>query len=322
MKANPVRLAQFSVETDLKGTQTRALYVNGRHQCKVYISIVKQVEDESGWKVVPLTPAEASSATLQLYSTNPASGLPAGWHCDTWKNSYDSGLLNENSELEDIDQKAALGSADVAPKQLLERYLRIEPGRSNETRRFMASIRINGKIYTTNYTDDDTSFNSYVEVTPTVPYVLKTAQLQQFIDHTAFEGDIYRPRVKVYYWQPPPGLYFVESLGLSDPLSIPNEGSHFQTAFLYMDFKGGVVVGKNSLGSRLFLSQIHKNVYPDKDPEVEFNLQPTAMRAVALHYEGGHGDSKGTWQVVDNFGCQHSFRLVKGDYQYPIKITD
>ncbi|MBV4478479.1 hypothetical protein [Pseudomonas khavaziana] len=324
MNSRNVRLEEFAIESDLGGVYTSELYANGRHQCKLYIRLIKKLENAlGGWDVVPLTSAEKASATVQLFSPNPAIGLPAGWSCDVEKNQFDCGLWPQSGQTEAEVQEIAINPPSGAPLELLERYVRVAQNAITDTKRFMASIVIDGKVYTTYYNDDNVLSNSFVDITPVKPYVLRVAQLQRFIDIVDLSHVEEKLRAQICYWQPPASLYFVESLGLTAPLDVPDEGASFQTAFVFWAGRGGVARDKNVLGTPLFLSDVKRIIAPGKDTEIEFNLQPTAMRAVVLFTDYfDHRESAGTWRVVDNFGCEHSYRMVFGTFGDPVKLTD
>jgi hypothetical protein len=325
MNTQRTRLAEFAIETDLGTTRTNELYANGRHDCKLFIRVAKQVEDAAGrWSIVALTDAEKASATIVEYSTNPFSGLPAGWSCKHKAGQYDAGLWQQGRKHDQPVQSTVPTRASVAPVELLERYLSFAPNHPIQAKRFMASIRIDGKVYTTNYTDEDSQFQSHVEVTPTRPHAVRVAQLQRFVHKQAYVGDRDDIYAYVFYWQAPRGLLIVQSLGITEPLQVPDEGTHFQTSLNVFEFKGGVAVGKDEPGATLFLSQVKRNVYPDKDPEIEFNLQPTAMRVVVLKHKASsnYQISTGTWGLIDNFGCEHHFKFRFGNHDYPVELTD
>jgi hypothetical protein len=331
MSTMRVRLAEFKVQTVQGQVATNELYANGRHQCEVYIMVAKEVEDESGFmRFTPLTAAERDGITLIEYSTNVGATLPVGWMCDTVKNEYDCGLrksfrdgvLEASSNVDEPIQHAA-----VAPVEMVKRYLRQSDDQPVQSRRFMARITVAGKIYTTNFSDDDNSFNSYVEVSPQVPYRLRVGELSVFRDMFSYEDSGIPLSIYVYYWHPPAGLLMLESLGLTAPLNVENEGTDFHTAFYGFAglFRGGVPIGKNTPEASLQVSEVQRNLYFDKNPSIEFALLPTVMRAVVIKWLDLYkfGDSQGYWRLIDNYGCLHSFRIVHGDNgSLPLKLTD
>lgn len=61
----------------------------------------------------------------------------------------------------------------------------------------MASIELGGVTYTTNYSDDDVAFDSYVTIRATLPYALSTSQLVEYVDNDAYSDNLCD--VDVYY---------------------------------------------------------------------------------------------------------------------------
>ncbi|MBO0491832.1 hypothetical protein [Pseudomonas sp. Marseille-Q1929] len=332
MNTSRIRLAEFKVQTVQGQVSTNELYANGRHQCEVYIVVAKEVEDPFGGikRITPLTATEKASVTLVEYSTNIGATLPAGWTCDTVKNAYDCGLrkhfrdgvLEESSTVE-----AHVPRASVAPIEVLKRYLRLNEAQPLQTRRFMARITVGGKIYTTNFSGDDSLFNSYVEIVPQLPYRLSVRELGAYRDIFAYEDKTIPLSIHVYYWHPPAGLVMLESLGLTAPLNVENEGANFHTSFYGFlgYFRGGVPIGKNTPEASLQMSDVQRNLYFDKNPAIEFTLLPTVMRAVVVEWLDlyKYGQSQGYWRLIDNLGCMHQFRIVEGDnHTLPLKLTD
>ncbi len=191
----------------------------------------------------------------------------------------------------------------------------------------MARITVAGKIYTTNFSDDDSSFNSYVEISPQAPYRLRVGDLSVYRDRFSYEDNQIPLSIHIYYWHPPAGLVMLESLGLTAPLNVENEGTAFHTSFYGFAgyFRGGVPIGKNTPEASLQMSEVQRNLYFDKNPSIEFALLPTVMRAVLIEWPDLYkfGDSQGYWRLIDNYGCLHSFRIVRGDNSTsPLKLTD
>lgn len=332
MNTARVRLAEFNVQAIQGQVSSNELYANSRHQCEVYIRVAKEVEDESGFmRIMPLTAAEKASITLVEYSTNVGATLPVGWMCDTVKNEYDCGLRKNFRDGVLVDASSSVNEpiqhAAVAPVEMLKRYLRLSDAQPIQSRRFMARITVAGKIYTTNFSDGDSSFNSYVEIFPQAPYRLKVGDLSMYRDVFSYQDNKIPLSIHVYYWHPPAGLFMRESLGLTSPLNVENEGTNFHTAFYGFlgYFRGGVPIGKNTAEASLQISEVQRNLYFDKNPSIEFALLPTVMRAVVIEWLElfKFGDGQGYWRLIDNHGCLHSFRMVRGDNStLPLKLTD
>lgn len=331
MTAGSVRLDHFEIQTEMGNVSTNALYANGRHQCKVVVLIAKKVDVHGLWTFSELTPTERDSLTITEYSSNPDAPLPVGWSVDRDKNIYDSGLWRERSTDQENSRsvKASSQRAFISGRvEMLERFLRVNPNQPIEVKRFMARIKVGGKVYTTNYQDDDSIFNSRVEVQPVRPYILRAADLVHYPDVRVYEDKNKNIHVDVHYWKPPRGLVFIQNVGISNPLDVKNEGWSFKTSDLTSSGfnlrKCGIVIGKDTLEQRIFMSDVQRGIYPDDGPEIEFNRWRTVMRAIML--DGGvsplSGRGNGHWTVLDNYGCEHKYRLLVDFSPHSVELTD
>lgn len=308
-----ITLQHFKIVFPDGGASSSALYSNGRHQCKVFIEVKKVQEMADGsWKEVSLTDAERDSASVTLYSGNPDQPLPLGWHCDRYKNMYDSGLWvrsEEHREPHKVNVRAPLSPFVEA----IDRYMRVEASVPIEAIRFMARIVVGENVYTTfTYTGDE-----YVTIAPTRPYSIKAAELRREADVNA-QSDHYCD-CDVWYWMPPSGLRFMSSSGLDRPVAMNNEGDYFQTAWALREGSGGrsyrkagVVISKDIPGLRLRVKDVHQNISGDgTNPFIEFNKHNTIMRAVRMLTGAAFnsGNSNSPWRIFDNYGCEHVYRL-------------
>lgn len=284
---------------------TNALYKNGRHQCRVNLLVVKEIEQQDGtWKDVPLSEEETSSATVTAFG-GPSLPLPSGWSCDHNKNKYDAGLRTFGSE----PSAEIIPVPVIAPIELIPRYLRCSPGTPADTQRFMGSIVVGGKVYTTN-----SDSRTYVDITPVAPYVLRASDLTLYMDSDAYsQGGSTGIDVDVYYYTPPSGITFLDNLGLVDPVPVNNEGGTFQTSYVWhmgsygIRMKGGVV--RYSPGGSLPMAMVQRGV--TGNPSIRFNLRPTIMRAIRFRgwIDTADGDNNSPWRLWDNFGCEHVFYI-------------
>ncbi len=305
---------------------TNALYANSRHQCKVSIEVVVERETgDGGWVAVPLTPEEKASVTVTAYSANVNQPLPPGWSCDTEKNIYEAGLWDRSVEPTG-EQSAQKNAGSPASIEVIDRYMRLSTGASIESRRFMARIVVGGKVYTTNFKEDDMDFNSWLHISPLRPYRLKAADLRQTRDDP-FWDSTWKIDIDIYYWLPPSGLTFISHSGLDAPLQISHEGDYFHTSFCQKSGKayrkGGVVISKNIPGLRLRYNDIHRDAPGHWDnPYIEFNRVNTIMRAVWLSTERAitQGDVRTPWRLIDNYGSEHSF--VMREYGNALLLMD
>lgn len=317
------RLVSFDIKLATGQDAMAAVFASGNSQCKVVIEIVAEVRLEDGsWQLAKLTESERASATITAHSINPRAQLPGGWFCDTNKNKYDIGvrhtLAQEAMEVHDQDD---------APTQLevIDRFLRVSPG-VIETQKFMARIVLGGKTYTTNSAEGSKVFNSSITLRPVRPYALRLSDLMPHYDNAAYKDDSIKLVTMVCYWTPPTSIRLVETIGLSNPVHIENEGLRFQTASVSPDslvLKIGGVTGKDQLGATLTVNDVHRGVYASNNPTVRFNERQTILRALYFSYRGMSyfSSSPRNYMIYrDNYGCEHRFRLSYARYE-PLRLT-
>ena len=326
-----LRLDHFRITLPNGGVSTNELYANGRHQCKVVVEVIaEQMQPDGNWAAIRLTQAQRDSLTITRYSANVNEPLPRGWSCDHQKNIYDTGLWNSSLEEGEAGNKT-VDRAEVPKVQMeqFDRYMRFDSNITIEDVRFMASIQVGGVTYTTNYTSEDAQFNSYVNIRAMQLYPrLLVKDLVGYVDIHAYTDDLHD--IDVYYWTPPSGLRFLVNSGLTRPMAPPNEGLNFHTSYYRNNnrksiYKGGVVINKNVVGSRLVIADIHAGVPNGSEKVVRFDQRPTIMRAVRFtgkYNSPVDGDSNTNWVMLDNYGCAHGFRIEQADDGNVISLID
>ncbi|AZF41138.1 hypothetical protein C4J87_0963 [Pseudomonas sp. R1-43-08] len=324
MNVAPVQLRRrpkhLRITTTNGQDTTDALYANSRHQCKVSIELSVEQEGVDGlWEEVRPRADEKDSATITLYSANANQPLPAGWACDTARNIYEIGLWNrsveggkgDETEEQITQQKMGLPNAI----EIIDRFMRLETGASIEARRLMARIVIDGKVYTTNFSDAEINFDSWVHISPRQPFRVRVADLVRTVDHAYWEFST-DTDIDVWYWLPPPGLKFVSQMGLDSPMWLFDEGIYFQTTFVHRSDKHyrkvGVVIGHDIPGANPKIYDIHRTL-PDPTHRVPFNRVNTIMRAMWVSGKKGmpEGDARTPWRLLDNYGCMHAYTMQR-----------
>ncbi|MDD0979969.1 hypothetical protein [Pseudomonas shahriarae] len=341
LTVEPVKLRRkpsiFQITLDSGQNSTSELYANGVHQCKLVIEVrVEREGADNKWEPVALTPEEKESATITLYSKNENQQLPVGWSCDKEKNVYDLGVWQRGLNAMEIEQEINGESTNLRASpftETIERYLRFSSSPPIESHRFMATIVIGGKKYTTNFVDAEVNFDSYVLVTPVRPHVLRVADLTRYWDEGSYWNSRTQTDVDVYRWVPPKGLRFLINKGLDRPLYFAYEGDRMQSAWCNRRrnnniwSKGGVLMINNSPGEKVRLKDLHK-VMPElsqgQNPEVRFDysISPMCAARIAISVFLGDSDSQSPWRVVDNFGCEHAFILASGPDGHELLLRD
>ena len=323
MAAGDSQVKSFSIEAFNGQSYTTEVYPNGRHQCRVNILVLKEVENAQGyWIVTPLTAGEIDSATVTGFG-GPTQSLPRGWHCDTTKNIYDAGLrpiageVDREYEKPTHEQRARPSLLKGVLLELIPRYMRVDSNIPIDTQRFMARITVGGKTYTTNGSYGVGTFLSYVDIRPTPPYTLRVSDLDGFSDLNAFSGTVGGNKVDIdvyYFWPRHPSLRFVENLGLEKPANISGEGAHFHSVLAHQIGSGvrnkiGVVWQMDTLNLPLRVNDVQRTNVDNS--LVEFNRRPTIMRAI--RYKGwiytADVEVRTKWRLIDNYGFLFSCYL-------------
>ena len=324
-------LKTFEIMLPGGGTSTEELYSNGRHQCQVEVEVaVMQLRPDGSSVQVPLTSVQRDSLTITVFSTNANEPLPSGWSCDKDKNIYDVGLRRAGAEAVSTDQGTETEATSRRRREAVDvvnRYMRIDSNASNERIRFMATIEVDGVLYSTNYRVGDITFNSSVIIGSVRPYKLWVRDLVQHTDIHAYQDDYCD--IDVYYWTPPSGLRFLVNRGLDSPLYLPWEGrsatSSYNEGRGFYVFKGGIVYGKDAPDSRVLISDIFKE-HPHGDQKVvRFNERPTMMRAVRYRENSPRDvevDHRSKWRLWDNYGCEQVYMIEKRDSGNLIGLID
>ena len=302
------------------GTFTRALYANGRQQCKVEIRIIKVTRSAPGqdWVEVPLTTAERESATLVSYSFNEKETLPERWYCDKVKNSFNTGLWQQGLE-EFVESEQPEKDAGPEPFiSTIDLYLRCDSSRPVVAQRFMGKITVDGKVYTTKVSEGALTFHSSVVVHPTKPYVLNGGALIRS------DAEVYKSAaltIHMYYWALPGGLSALEELALEGDITLSPGGQagarvvYSSEVFRHVQAS---VLRFNEVSPKAVVRNVFRLNYPGaQNLEFDINRHPYKMR-VACYIGSVPAQPPEQlidthWKVVDSFGCEHSFILKLND---------
>lgn len=310
----------FKVVLPGVGDSTKALYANGRHQCKVEVIIDKErrfIRDE--WEVgesEPLTPEELASLTITRYSANENEKLPTGWSCDTTKNEFDTGLRGGSP--------IASSAGTTGGGEVVERYLRVDARVAIEAQRFMARVVVAGKTYTTY----NVGAGSSVIIEPTRPYEkLRAAQLVAERDDALSANPVFLD-IDVYYWSLPAGLRLVKNLGIDNAVDIAGVGRALRP--FYSDFRmnstmlvGGVIDIDSSVTTLRVIDVCPVKGHENKTFRID--KYPTQMRAISVWARMFLRLVKGrdvVWRILDNYGVEHSFLLGSEDEPNVLVLRD
>jgi hypothetical protein len=324
MIAGEAKITQFKISFPNGQTTTNALYSNGRHQCQVDILVEKSVYSADGrWIPEPLTSAEV--ATLKVVDFNSDTSLPSGWSGTHDRNNlFKLGLWQRGSNEEDEKNPEAVTSPDVNAPKLYSLFLSVLPSAGNQTKRLKGAITVGGDVYTTYMQKDDISFDTFVEVTPTIPFKIFSRELTIFQDNALTDGGV---DIDVYYYTPPGGVNFIRNDGFDRVVDVPNEGLSFETSYVQArppskTYKGGTVGKRYPLPRSLTVYDIQRG--HSIGSVAAYDLRNTAMRAI--RYSGlinmSSTDAKSAWRILDDFGCEQVYYMGWVDGGNVISISD
>ncbi|AZE93144.1 hypothetical protein C4J96_1010 [Pseudomonas orientalis] len=330
------KLLSFTISRPDQSDNANGLYANGNHQCEVYIEVVKQVRTKDNtWISAALTDKERSSVAIVEWSEQDSDELPRGWFCDEQRNEYDLGLWAKDP----VSKVSGVVKAERASDPHVERirrYLRCETGQAMGPLRFMARIVIDGKIYTTHFSESEVVFESSITIDSVHPYYLGVEDLEESVGSSAFFaynssgmflGNVY------YYWPVKPGLKFVKNSGFGDPLGLPGDGDAFDSALsqgissggVGFRFRAGTLTNKNQVDDTLKIKEVYQGAeLPDADAPVKFDKEKTIMRAVwfaSNTLDDPEHQQRKPWKLLDNFGTEHTFTLA-GDDKGNLSLRD
>jgi hypothetical protein len=318
--ASNCRLSGFSIRRPAKTEAANGLYANGRHQCEVIIDVVKETCGPDGeWIAVPLTDEERASVTVVEWSEHDTQTLTPGWRCDEQRNEFALGLWRGAPPQEQQNTEEVIEWDECPEGERISRYLRCDPDAPIGPAVFMARVVIDGGVYTTHGSTNGVAFESAVTISSVAPLELDVAELELYMDVSAYTSDnTFRTNVHVYYWTPPKGMHFVKNMGFDNPLGIPGEGKDFKSTFIHRNplesdiNKAGTFINKDDPNSLLYLDEIQEGLpVPSPNPLVRFNERPTIMRAVRLKSKlvADDRDTKSAWRLLDNYGTEQKFFL-------------
>lgn len=312
------------------------LYANSNQQCSVLVEILKVDWNGNANVKSLLTASEKETLVIRPYSAELCPDQAPGWDCEFVKNVYEEGpwrrSLSAQQEAAPPDPAAetALAAAAASPDNMvperIDRYMKTDRAQSQ---RFMACITVDGKQYSTNYSQGLTNFNSYVDLLGIAPYTLRVNDLV-----SPYRDDAYSNKqdknnhidVDVYYWYLPGGLKVIgenfRDWGHGTPLM----------DWAYGFKKDGWVrmgLALRTATQRVTLYDIDSRVQSKfKNDVVPFLTGDNSYRMRAMRYanEGSPNPSNYNnrlhWTITDNYGCRSAFYLKEENNGNTLKLED
>lgn len=283
------------------------LYSNGNQQLPVTITARKM----EGRDVVDLIPEEKDSIRVVERSGNVNAELPPGWSCDTEQNGFDEGPRRGDAPAPSTPPRYASG------RNVATRYLRTT---DDTSRQLMATIKIGGTTFTSN----QRGFDSYLKVSPKVPYVIRADSLTKHRED-AYTKEISKNKnidLDIYSWGPLPFSLKIVRQTFADYL--PNFfGRHYP---FYLSGSSPLIC--NSLIKPEFAS-LNVNDFITNQSSENFWLRSADayIRGVRTHADTHWYKSSGekpyiSTTITDNFGCIHSYRCYSEDNHNILVLKD
>ncbi|PKF80106.1 hypothetical protein CW749_10505 [Vibrio sp. vnigr-6D03] len=316
-----------------------SFYANGRHQCKVQISVLKQAFENGDYVKKPLTESEISSIKVAKFSadTNYDSlGMPTEWTTtdvrdtkynlgtmsDTRSASVSRRFLEESGVMFDAfpDAKALSLSADVKDDnnnvpEVFERYV---SGSLTGTEKLMAKMILENETdqtLTTNMSVGENVYDSSINLTAIPPFSISSSSLDETIQteqHQVY--DEYKPditqEINVYFWTLPNNLKIVERTGSQDSfyaLGTQNGDNSFLTRG--RTFSGGThdVNARDNMEGGCVQSHAYTVTVADTE------LSASALQVDGCSWTSDTYSGTATIDIVDNYGSEHKFKVSPSD---------
>lgn len=318
------RITTFTIEkTD------DSFYANGRHQCMVKISVLKQEYRNGDWVKLALSDAEKRSIQVAALSDSliyDQLKMPSGWTTTEIRNRYDLGLLNGVYSADIFTEEPVINRAgdcctnenyQNSVKSVPEYIYRYVSSNRTSTEYLMAKMTFedtNGKrTLTTNMSVGDEVFDSKILLKAIAPYAINANQLHEstniLFDKTEepTKSDTHHQTINLYRWTLPYHLRILEGNDRTANniyvLGKSSSDDRFLTRARVFKRGTSYVNARNDMSGGCVMDYGYSVSVPD-----------TQLAAEVLHVTGcswttGYVDGDYDVTIIDNYGCQHKFRI-------------
>ncbi|WP_448511383.1 hypothetical protein [Photorhabdus laumondii] len=304
-------------------------YANGRHQCMVKISVLKQEYKNGDWVKLALSDAEKRSIQVAALSDSliyDQLKMPSGWTTTDARNKYDLGLLNGVYSADIFTEEPVINRAgDCCTNENYQNSVKSVPeiiycyvsSNRTSTEYLMAKMTFedtNGKrTLTTNMSVGDEVFDSKILLKAIAPYAINANQLHEstniLFDKTEepTKSDTHHQTINLYRWTLPYHLRILEgndrTVNNIYVLGKSSSDDRFLTRARVFKRGTSYVNARNDMSGGCVMDYSYDVTVPD-----------TQLAAEVLHVTGcswttGYVDGDYDVTIIDNYGCQHKFRI-------------
>ncbi|AWK42001.1 hypothetical protein GPY51_14565 [Photorhabdus laumondii subsp. laumondii] len=304
-------------------------YANGRHQCMVKISVLKQEYKNGDWVKLALSDAEKRSIQVAALSDSliyDQLKMPSGWTTTDARNKYDLGLLNGVYSADIFTEEPVINRAgDCCTNENYQNSVKSVPeiiycyvsSNRTSTEYLMAKMTFedtNGKrTLTTNMSVGDEVFDSKILLKAIAPYAINANQLHEstniLFDKTEepTKSDTHHQTINLYRWTLPYHLRILEgndrTVNNIYVLGKSSSDDRFLTRARVFKRGTSYVNARNDMSGGCVMDYSYDVTVPD-----------TQLAAEVLHVTGcswttGYVDGYHDVTIIDNYGCQHKFRI-------------
>ncbi|MBS9424382.1 hypothetical protein [Photorhabdus caribbeanensis] len=318
------RITTFTIEkTD------DSFYANERHQCMVKISVLKQEYRNGDWVKLALSDAEKRSIQVAALSDSliyDQLKMPSGWTTTDARNKYDLGLLNGVYRADVFIEDPVINRAgdcctnenyQNSVKSVPEIIYRYVSSNRTSTEYLIAKMTFedtDGKrTLTTNMSVGDEVFDSKILLKSIAPYAINANQLHEnineFFDKTEepTKSDTHRQTINLYTWTLPYHLRVFEGNDrtVNNIYARGNDSSDDRFLTRARVFKRGTskVNARDNMSGGCVMDHSYTVTIPDTQLAAEV-IYVTGCSWTTGYYDGYYDIT-----IIDNYGCQHKFRI-------------
>ncbi|MCW7548204.1 hypothetical protein OO184_09710 [Photorhabdus sp. APURE] len=304
-------------------------YANGRHQCMVKISVLKQEYRNGDWVKLALSEAEKRSIQVAALSDSliyDQLKMPSSWTTTDAKDKYNFGLLNGVYSADIFIEEPVTNHAgdcctnenyQNSVKSVPEIIYRYVSSNRTSTEYLMAKMTFedtDGKrTLTTNMSVGDEVFDSKILLKAIAPYAINADKLHEntniLFDETEepTKSDTHHQTINLYTWTLPHNLRILEgndrTVNNVYNLGKNPEDDRFLTRARVFKRGTSYVNARDDMGGGCVMGHAYTVTIPD-----------TQLAAEVIHVTGcswttGYRDGYHDITIIDNYGCQHKFRI-------------